>query len=93
MATTGSAVDTRSAVTFRTVGLVLALGVAASTMDGFSTDGVCMLPCGATGGVSQGIRDGGTPMSTPADIVTSAAAAIPALAGHGSAPNHGKTRV
>jgi hypothetical protein len=80
------------------VGLVVVLvllgadgevGDAATTMDGLSGEGVWSVSYGATVGVSHGTDPGvyGTPMTTPADMVTKAAVAIPAFADRARPPN------
>ena len=70
--------------------LPLCVGVAASTMDGLSGDGVCTVPYGAVFGVSHGAEFGvyDAPTATPADMVTKAASTIPAWAVSARPLNH-----
>jgi hypothetical protein len=80
------------AVLLATDAPAMGVGVAASTTDGCNADGVCNVWYGATVGVSHGAELGvyGAPMTTPADMVTKAAVAMPALADNARPPNHEK---
>jgi hypothetical protein len=84
-----AAVEGALAVPLPAVDTAGEVGDAATTMDGLRGDGVWSVSYGATVGVSHGADDGvyGTPITTPADMVTNAAVAMPAFADRARPPN------